>query len=144
MKLAPFKSIVPAKDLFFSNMFDTFFNDNAMQNLVQDSTFKPGANILETDKSFEIQVALPGMKKEEVKIDLNENRLTITGERSFKKEENDGTWHYNEIREGKFIRSFILPENIVAEKIEANFKDGILEVMLPKAEPKQAKVIKIK
>jgi HSP20 family protein len=84
------------------------------------------------------------MKKEEVKIDLNENTLTISGERNFQKEETKGTWHYNEIRQGKFSRSFVLPEGILHDAIEANFTDGILEIKLPKAEPKQAKTIEIK
>ena len=144
MKLATLKPVVPSKDLFFGNVFDSFFNDTALQSNGQESMFKPGANILETDKAYEIQMALPGLKKEYVKIDLHENTLTISGERNFKKEETKGTWHYNEIRQGKFTRSFIVPENIVSESIEANFADGMLEITLPKAEPKQAKTITIK
>jgi HSP20 family protein len=84
------------------------------------------------------------IKKEEVKIDLNDNTLTISGERKSQKEEIKGTWHYTEIRQGKFSRSFIIPENIMQENIEANFADGMLEIVLPKAEHKQAKAITIK
>lgn len=144
MKLSTLKPVVPSKDLFFGNVFDSFFNDTALQTNGHESMFKPGANILETEKAFEISMALPGIKKEDVKIDLNENTLTVSGERNFKKEETKGTWHYNEVRQGKFSRSFILPENVEFDSIEANFSDGMLEITIPKAEPKQAKTIQIK
>ena len=147
MKLSTLNPLLSNRDSFFpfrANVFDSFLNDNTAAQNSMDSMFKPGANILETDKAFEIQLALPGMKKEDVKIDLRENTLTISGERTLKSEETKGTWHFSEIRQGKFSRSFIVPESIVQENIEANFADGILEIVLPKAEPKQAKAITIK
>ena len=144
MKLSTLKPFASSRDLFFpftNNAFGSLFNDGVVP---AQEFFKPGANILETETGFELHLALPGMKKEEVKIDLNENTLTISGERNFQKEETKGTWHYNEIRQGKFSRSFVLPEGILHDAIEANFADGILEIKLPKAEPKQAKTIEIK
>jgi HSP20 family protein len=147
MKLSTLRPIVQSKDLFFpfgGNVFNSLFSDlpeAADENVL---AFKPGANILETDKAYEIQLALPVLKKEEVKIDLRENNLTISGERNTKSEETKGTWHYSEIRQGKFSRTFMIPENIVQENIEANFADGMLDIVLPKAEPKQAKAISIK
>ena len=147
MKLSTLNPIIPSKDFFFpftSNRLNALFGDTAFPSIETAFDFKPSANILETEKAFEISLALPGIKKEEVKIDLNENTLVITGERNTKKEENKGTWHYSEIRQGKFSRSFQIPENIVHEEIEANFTDGMLEIVLPKAEPKQAKAITIK
>ena len=147
MKLSTLKPITASKDLFFpfaGSMFNSLFNESADLAAETVPTFKPGANILETDKAFEIQLALPGLKKEEVKIDLRENHLTISGERNSKKEENKGTWHYTEIHHGKFSRTFVIPESIVQENIEANFTDGMLDIVLPKAEPKQAKAITIK
>lgn len=147
MKLSTLNPLINKRDVFFpfaSNVFESFLSDNPQAQNGLESVFKPGANILETDKSFEIHLALPGMKKEDVKIDLRENTLTISGERTLKNEETKGTWHFSEIREGKFSRSFIIPEGIIQENIEANFSDGILEIVLPKAEPKQAKTITIK
>jgi len=147
MKFTTLKPISNSKDLFFpfaGNMFDSLFNETAAQINGSESAFKPGANILETEKAFEIQLALPGMKKEDVKIDLHENNLTVSGERIFQTEETKGTLHYNEIRQGKFSRSFVIPENITHDAIEANFANGMLEITLPKAEPKQAKAIAIK
>lgn len=147
MKLSALNPIVSNKDLFFpfsNNRFNSLFNDTVLPSVELNFDFKPGANILETDKAFEITLALPGIKKEEVKIDLTESTLTISGERNIKKEDSNGNWHYSEIRQGKFCRSFLVPENILNEGIEANFTDGMLEITLPKAEPKQAKAITIK
>ena len=144
MKLSNLKPFVPTKDLFFpfrNTALDNFFNDASED---AESFFKPGANILETDSAFKIQLALPGLKKEEVKIDLRDNTLTISGERNSQKEEKEGTWHYSEIRQGKFSRSFIIPETVSQDDIEANFSDGMLELNLPKMEPKKAKAIAIK
>jgi len=147
MKFSTLRPIIQSKDLFnplATNLFNSLFNDSAEPTTDNLPSFKPGANILETDKAFEIQLALPGLKKEDVKIDLRENSLTIAGERSNKSEETKGTWHYSEIRQGKFSRTFIIPENIQQDSIEANFSDGMLDIILPKAEPKQAKAIEIK
>jgi len=147
MILSTLRPIVQSKDLFFpfgGNVFNSLNSDSPEVKNENVTAFKPGANILETEKAYEIQLALPGLKKEEVKIDLRENHLTISGERNSKNEETKGTWHYSEIRQGKFSRTFMIPENIVQENIEANFFDGMLDIILPKAEPKQAKAISIK
>lgn len=144
MILKTLNPISPSKDLFLDSFFNSFLNDSVLPKINQDSDFKPGVNIFETEKAFEIQMALPGMRKEDVRINLNENALTISGERFLKKDETTGTTHYSEIREGKFSRSFTLPETIVSDSIEANFVDGILEITLPKSEPKVAKTIEIK
>jgi len=147
MKFTTLKPIAPSKDLFVpfaGNMFDSLFNSSFVPSTENVTSFKPGANIVETEKAFEIQLALPGLKKEEVKIDLTENTLTVSGERIFKTAETNETIHYQEIRHGKFSRSFVIPENILQESIEANFTDGMLDITLPKAEPKQPKAITIK
>jgi HSP20 family protein len=147
MKLSSLSPIVSNKDLFFpfyGNKFNSLFNETVLPSVELNFDFKPSVNLLETEKAFEISLALPGIKKEEVKIDLNDNTLTISGERNSQKEDSKGNWHYTEIRQGKFSRSFQIPENILSENIEANFKDGMLEIVLPKAEPKQAKAITIK
>ncbi|MCB9251840.1 MAG: Hsp20/alpha crystallin family protein [Flavobacteriales bacterium] len=145
MKLAKLNPFVPSKDSFFpfsSNPFDKFFDDSAFDQM--ETMFKPATNILETDKAFEIQLAIPGLKKEDIKIDLRENTLTISGERNTKKDQKEGSWHYSEISQGKFSRTFTIPDFIIQDKIEANLTEGILELILPKAEPKQAKTISIK
>ena len=96
----------------------------------------PKVDVLENENGFEIHVAAPGMSKEDFKIDLNEKHLIITGERKFTNENKDQKFHSIETQYGSFSRSFTLPENVDAEKIAANYTNGILEISIPKDEKK--------
>jgi HSP20 family protein len=93
-------------------------------------------DIYENEKSFELHVAVPGMKKDDFKLDLKDNFLTISGERKFTREKNDNNFHSVETQYGSFSRAFSLPENVDGSKISAKYADGILEVSLPKDEKK--------
>ena len=88
--------------------------------------------------------SLPGIEKEEVKVELKDNRLTVSGERKKETEEKNTRFHRVEHYYGNFSRSFMLPENIKSDAIEANFKNGVLTVAIPKAEAVQPKTIEIK
>ena len=103
------------------------------------STFSPSTDVAETEKSFEIQLAVPGMKKEDFKLEVNENQLTISGERKFNDERKEKDFRLIESRYGSFSRSFRVPENVDASKINARYVNGILEVTLPKDESKLLK-----
>src|SRR6184192_1339499 len=103
----------------------------------------PVADITEDEKEYLIQAELPEMKKEEVKVTVENAVLTISGERKFEKEEKKKKYHRLERGYGSFVRTFALPEDADAEKVKAQFKQGILEVHLPKnekAKPKQIEV----
>ena len=93
-------------------------------------------DVLETEKAFLIHVAVPGVSKEDFKIDLNDNYLTISGERKFKNEKKDHNFHSVETQYGSFSRSFSLPENADAASINAQYNNGILEINVPKDEKK--------
>lgn len=84
------------------------------------------------------------MKKEDIKINLEGGQLSISGERSFKEEEKEETFHRVETKYGSFYRSIRLPENVDKESIEASYKDGLLNIKLNKTEDKVKKQIKIK
>jgi HSP20 family protein len=103
----------------------------------------PVADIIETDKEYVIKAELPEVKKEDVKVTLDNNVLTISGERRQEKEHKDG----NEIRVeslyGTFSRSFSLPENVDAKSVRAESKDGVLRVRIPKTETAAAKPVQI-
>ncbi len=118
----------------FSNIIDRFFNESITRN--GGSTFVPKADIIETAEAFEIHFAAPGLKKEDFKIELNENYLTISGERNFTNEKKDKSFHSIETQYGSFSRSFYLPENVDATKINAKYNNGILELTIPKDEKK--------
>ena len=113
----------------FVNLFDKFFYDR-----LEDSSadrFLPSANILETEKAYEVQLAVPGMKKEDFNIDLEDGKLFISGERHF--ENGEGTTvHQNEIHQGSFERVFHLPEDADQKKISANYENGILNIEVAK------------
>ena len=93
-------------------------------------------DILENDSAYEINVAVPGLSKDEFKVDLNDNFLTISGERKFSTEKKEKNLHVVETQYGNFSRSFALPENVDASKINAKYNNGILEITLPKDEKK--------
>ena len=134
-------------DPFLSNWFnrdnDTWNKDTR----VEDSTL-PAVNISETENTFELSVAAPGMTKNDFKVELENNRLVISGE---KKEENENKQGHNWLRKEynykSFVRSFTLAENHVSpEGIKAKYTDGILHISIPKsaeAKNKAARVIQI-
>jgi HSP20 family protein len=121
----------------FSSLVDRFFSDWSTRN--GGSTFLPQADILENDKAYEIQFAVPGMSKEDFTIDLKDNYLTVSGERKFTSEKNEKNFRSVETQFGSFSRSFALPENVDASKINAKYTNGILEVTIPKDEKKALK-----
>jgi HSP20 family protein len=123
----------------FSNLIDRFFSDSLARTGGSAYSFVPKVDILETTKAYEIQVAIPGVNKEDVKIDLNDNHLTISGERKFGKEKKENDLHVVETQYGNFSRSFALPENVDASKISAAYNNGILEINVPKDEKKVLK-----
>lgn len=123
----------------FSNLIDRFFNDSLARSGGSAYSFVPRVDILEEEKSFEIHVAVPGMNKDDFKIDLNDNYLTISGERKNSREKKENNFHSVEIQYGTFSRSFTLPENVDGNGISAKYVDGILEVSIPKDEKKSLK-----
>lgn len=131
------------------NRFDEFFND-VERNMNQDVawpemrlseqvTFVPSVDVEESDEMYLISADLPGLKKEEVKIEMAGSNLNISGERT-KEVRSEG---YCERAHGRFFRSFALPENVDAKKVEASFEDGVLRIVLPKTEVKPKMEIKI-
>lgn len=121
-----------------NSIFDSFFNDN-LGKFERNVFFTPRVDVKETEKAFEVHVALPGIKKEEISIEIEKSVLSISGERKLKNENKDDKYHMVENFYGKFSRSFTLPENVDASKIAASYNDGILAVEIPKAEVKQNK-----
>jgi HSP20 family protein len=101
-------------------------------------------DIEETTKEFLIKAELPDVKKDDVKVALEDGVLTIQGERKFEKEEKDRKVHRIERSYGKFLRSFTVPRDVDDKKVMAEFKDGILLVHVPKAEMAKPRLIEVK
>jgi HSP20 family protein len=110
----------------------------------REGKFLPEANIVETEKAIEVAVELPGLKPEEVKVEMKDKALLITGEKKEEKEEKGKTFHRIERRAGAFRRTFPMPVEVVEEKVEARFANGVLKVTLPKAEHAAARHIEVK
>ena len=123
----------------FSNLIDRFFNESLSRNGGAVYSFVPKVDIVENEKAYEIHVAVPGMNKEDFKLDLNDSLLTISGERKFTKEKKENSFHSIETQYGSFSRSFTLPENVDANNISAKYVNGILEITVPKDEKKTLK-----
>jgi HSP20 family protein len=98
------------------------------------STHLPAVNVKETDKAYEINLAAPGLEKNDFKIDLNGNMITISAEKEKTEEEKEDGFTRKEYNFNSFSRSFTLPEDTVADKIDANYVNGELRLSLPKKE----------
>jgi HSP20 family protein len=106
--------------------------------------WSPCVDIAEDDREILVKVSLPEMKKEDVKVGVTDGVLTISGERKLEKEEKNKRYHRIESEYGSFSRSFTLPAGVAAEKVAADFKDGILKVHLPKNPAPATKGVEIK
>jgi HSP20 family protein len=104
----------------------------------------PPVDISEDDKEYTIKAELPGVSKEDVKVMVEGGVLSISGERKAEKEEKNKKYHRIERSYGTFVRSFTLPEGTAGDRISAEFKDGILNVRLPKDERAKPKSIDVK
>ena len=104
----------------------------------------PAVDIQETEKEYLIKAELPEMKKEDVKVDVLDGVLTIEGERTQEKEEKGKKFHKTERSYGRFVRQFVLPAEVEATKVQAEYKDGVLSVRLPKAAVAKPKAIDVK
>lgn len=105
--------------------------------------WSPSANISETDTEYLIRAELPGTRKEDVKVTFADGVITIEGERKQEKEVKEEKFHRTESFYGSFSRSFSLPDNINAETIRCESKDGVLTVRIPKAEQRKPKQIQV-
>ena len=136
----------------FPSWADKFFEGDLMDwnssNFAGEQSTLPAVNVKENDNEFQIEVAAPGLKKGDFKINFNNGKLTISSEKKEEKEEKEsGKVTRKEFNYQSFQRTFSVPDNVVnTDKISAKYADGILHVKLPKREevkPKPAKEIKI-
>ena len=106
--------------------------------------WNPVVDVFESDEAVVIQAELPGMDKKDISIDLKDRVLTISGERKSDDETKRDSYYRRERVYGKFVRSLVLPSDVQADKVKANYQDGVLELTLPKAEAAKVNEIEIK
>ena len=123
------------KNRSLPGLFDEFLNGNLLPNYIEEGAWKstPAVNIYETNEKFEIEIAAPGLEKEDFKIDLKNDHLLVYSEKKDQKEEKEkGKVVRSEFRYSSFQRSFALPKDIDATAINATHKNGVLIIELPK------------
>ena len=104
----------------------------------------PSVDIYETPAEVVVQAELPGVKREDIQIELTDDRLTLRGKKERSQEAENATYHLLERNYGEFERSFVLNVPVDIDKAEASYRDGVLTIRLPKVEPKRAKRIEVK
>jgi HSP20 family protein len=126
-------------DIFENMLSDTFFSDRLMSRI-------PAVNISETDGNYHIELAAPGLKKEDFKISLDRDVLTISAEQRTEQAEEEKKYNKREYSYSSFVRSFTLPDSANDENIEAGYHDGVLTINVPKKEEAkiQSRQIEIK
>ncbi len=115
---------------FFKNDFDSFFNFDGYPSM------SPAVNIREDEKNYLIEMALPGMNKKDIRIETENDTLSISSEIKEENKEDNNGYSRREFGNYSFCRSYTIPEDVIRDKISASFKDGILVVELPKSEKK--------
>ena len=150
LDLLPFKrrSEVPTVFSEMDDLIKKMWYDFPFHDLGEgvDLSWSPRLDISETDKALEVVADLPGMEKKDINVSLDGDLLTIKGEKKEVKETKDKHYHSIERRSGSFYRALRIPVEVQNDKIEANFKDGVLTLTLPKAKEtaKKAAQIEIK
>ncbi|QUV82244.1 Hsp20/alpha crystallin family protein [Chloracidobacterium sp. D] len=141
----PFRDIMNLR-----NQMDALFNEIGMGLLPRTAgqteaaaTWSPAVDIYETDKEIVLKAELPDIKQEDIRVSVDNNRLSITGERKFESEVKRENYHRIERSYGTFARTFTLPPTVDQDNIRAEYKQGVLTVSLPKREVAQGKNIAI-
>jgi len=127
-------------DRFFD---DPFFRFGRMAEDGGLGMWNPAVDLYEKDDYFMIKAELPGVDKNDINIDLKDRLLTLSGERTHDKEVNEQNYYRRERSYGKFQRTFTLPADVDSDQIKAEFKDGVLQIEIPKPEEKKAKKVTI-
>ena len=131
----------------YSNLMDNFFGSELLENTISKiDNFSPKTNIFELENGFNIELSVPGYKKDQFKIEIEKNNLVVSVSLEEIKDESKQTYSLKQFKLNSFTRKFSLPENADVEKIEATYLDGILTVMIGKTvkSPIESKSISIK
>lgn len=143
--LATIPSSILSMQQEINRMFDRFFRGGVVDDTdLFPTTWMPAVDLVEKDDEYVAKVELPGVHKDDVKITLQDNILTIRGEKKEEKETKNSNYHRLERSYGSFQRSFTLPTSVRQDKVEAEYRDGVLTITLPKAEEAKRKQIEVK
>ena len=138
----------PFRDLFdlqkqINKLFDSSFS-RLPQQFVSEDIFTPVIDLYEKDNEYVVEAELPGLKQNEINVSMEDDILTISGERKREKEVKRENFYRSERSYGKFVRRIALPQDADKEKVKASYKDGVLKVSIPKSEEAKPKKIDVK
>jgi len=143
VKWDPFRNVAALQDRINRIFDESFSRTSDIDDDISMSAWKPLVDIYETDEAIILKAELPGIKKEDVSVEIKDNVLTLKGERIEDKEVKEESYFRKERCFGTFSRAFNLQHRVQPDKIKARFKDGILEVEIPKPEEEKPKQITV-
>jgi HSP20 family protein len=138
----PMRDFEDMQRRFFGGSFLKDFNQG--NEALQRAEWAPAVDIAETNEAYTLHAEVPGFKKEDIKLTVEDGVLTLAGERKFETEEKNKKYHRVERSYGRFQRSFTLPNAVDEAKVVATYNNGVLDVMIPKAAPPPPKTKEIK
>ena len=143
VKYDPFRELRSLQEEM-NRMFNVGVSRAGSQEDIFKWAWSPSVDIFENEDKITLEAELAGMKPEDVEVSIENNVITLKGERNFEKNEKTENYHRVERSYGSFTRSFNLPRTVVSDEVEASFENGILRVVLPKREEAKARKIEIK
>lgn len=126
-------------DRMFDDLFDPFSTPDTGE-----EQFSPPCDVYEDDQQYTLSFDLPGMKKDEIRIEVRDNQLAVSGERKHEHEEEGKGRYTHERYYGSFLRSFALPSQVNPDQVKANYENGVLQISLPKSEVSKGRQIPIR
>jgi HSP20 family protein len=138
----PFRDVLALQNRM-NSLFQDYTRGTGEGDVVATASFVPPVDVYEDEHKIVLKLEVPGMKLEDFDVQIENNTLTIRGERKFEKEEKEENFHRIERRYGSFFRSFALPNTVNAEKVDANYEAGVLKIALAKREESKPKQIKV-
>ncbi|HKS75547.1 MAG TPA: Hsp20/alpha crystallin family protein [Terriglobales bacterium] len=138
----PFREFTTLQDRM-NRLFRDSYGSEGRDEALTTSTFAPAVDVYEDEHNVTLKVEVPGIDEKDIDVRIENNTLTVHGERKFEKEEKEENFRRVESSYGSFTRTFTLPQTVDAEKVSANYDKGVLKITLPKkaeAKPKQIKV----
>jgi len=140
----PFRDMVSLREKM-NRMFEDVFAGRSEDKELQAGTWAPSVDIFETENELVLSAEIPGIEEKDVEIKVEDNTLTIRGERKFEKETKEENYHRIERSYGSFYRAFTLPSSVDPERIQAEQDNGVLKISMPKRQelkPRKVKILK--
>lgn len=138
----PFRDLITLREKM-NRLFEEAFTSRGEEKELVSSTWTPSVDIYETEHALVLSAEVPGIKEDDIEIKIEENTLTIKGERKFEKETKEENYHRIERAYGSFYRSFTFPNYVDQDKIEAEHESGVLKIIMPKKAELKLRKVKI-